>query len=635
MTTSFLISMFVRGAVVLALALAAMRFLRNTSASLRHAVLALGLAAVIALPLLAAVGPTWHAPALAAAAPDIAVVNLPVPEPAATSPAGVAAAAAPFAPAAPARSIPWQAIVAAVWLAGAGLCLLRAGVGARRARRIAARATPITGIRADAVWRALGGRGAAPPVAVSSEIDAPIVVGALAPVVVVPRASADWSAERWRVVLLHELAHVRRGDLIANLVAQLACSLHWMNPLAWIAARRLRVERELAADDAVLRDGASATTYAEHLLAIARGVTREAPAALAMAEGTRFEARVVAMLDGNRKRAALGAPRAIALAGVMTAIATVAACVSTETAPRNLTSGSANAATTAPAGDPSLQAGVEAELDSVMTSQHASGALAVVLDAKTGAPLVIASRGNGDARAPRVTGSTLKPFTFAAALDAGVVDTETRVDCENGSRSYGDKQLKDASPNGVLALGDVLAVSSNVGTAKIAEPLGDRLADALRRYHFAAPAHLDTQSLDGAAIAAGEGLAISALDLAAGYTAFANDGAYHATDGSSGAAGERVMSETTAHTVLAMLAGVVDAPKGTGHAAQIAGVHVAGKTGTATSAVADMHYASFVGIVPADAPRFVVLVGVDGVTGSGGEVAAPVFARIAARALGR
>jgi cell division protein FtsI (penicillin-binding protein 3) len=265
-----------------------------------------------------------------------------------------------------------------------------------------------------------------------------------------------------------------------------------------------------------------------------------------------------------------------------------------------------------------------------MTAHHASGAIAIVLDAKTGAVLAAATRGDGDARAARSPGSTMKPFTFAAALETGIVDAAARIDCENGTRRYGDRTLADASPHGMLDLGGILAVSSNVCTAKLAEPLGDRLAESLRRYHFAAPAHIDTHSAEGASIAFGAGIRASALDVAAGYTAFADGGLYHASDGSS----ERVMTSGTARTVLTLLARVVDDASGTGQAARIAGVRVAGKTGTAQSR-GDRHYASFVGIVPADAPRFVVLVGVDGVTGAGGKVAAPVFAKIAARALGR
>jgi len=275
-------------------------------------------------------------------------------------------------------------------------------------------------------------------------------------------------------------------------------------------------------------------------------------------------------------------------------------------------------------------AAAEAELDHALAAHHASGAIAIVLDAKTGAVLAAATRGDGDARAVRSPGSTMKPFTIAAALETGVVDAAARIDCEGGTRRYGDKTLTDASSHGVLDLGGILAVSSNVCTAKLAEPLGDRLAESLRRYHFAAPAHIDSRSLEGASIASGEGIRASALDVAAGYTAFADGGIHHAPDGNS----ERVMPPDTARAVMAMLDRVVNDPDGTGHAARIDGIRVAGKTGTAQSRTG-RYYASFVGIVPADAPRFVVLVGVDGVTGPGGQVAAPVFAKIASRALGR
>jgi cell division protein FtsI (penicillin-binding protein 3) len=625
------ILLIARGAIVLALALAATRLLRRAPASLRYTVLASALATVLALPIIEALVPAWHAGAISG---DTALVVEPPALPIADAATPAIAHAASVAPEPVASfAVPWRAILGGLWAAGIAAMLLRVGVGALRARGIARRGTvaPRANPHVAQAWRALDGRGDPPRVVVSGEVDAPIVVGAFAPTVVVPHAALAWSAERWRVVLLHELAHVRRRDGVANLIAQLACSVHWIDPVAWIAARRLREERELAADDAVLRGGARASTYAEHLVAIATGAARGTPAAaLAMAGPMRFEARVAALLDGDRSRGPAGARRVVAVAGAMTLVAAAAACVSLDSAPAYAGEATTRSATPIAAKDPALQSAAEDELDRAMAAYPASGAIAIVLDARTGAVLAAATRGDGDARAARAPGSTMKPFTFAAAIEAGVATAATRIDCENGTRRYGDRTLADASPHGTLDLGAILAVSSNVCTAKLVEPLGDRLAESLRRYHFAAPAHIDTRSIEGASIASGGGIRASALDVATGYTAFADGGVYHAPDGTS----ERVMAADTARTVLTMLDRVVNDADGTGHAARIDGVRVAGKTGTAQSR-GDRHYASFVGIVPADAPRFVVLVGIDGVDGAGGKVAAPVFAKIAARALGR
>jgi TonB family protein len=135
----------------------------------------------------------------------------------------------------------------------------------------------------------------------------PIAYGLFHPVIFLPADIMEWSPERRRIVLLHELAHVRRGDNSTHLLARAALALYWWNPLAWIAWREFLKERERAADDMVLRAGAAAPDYATHLLEIARSM--RSPVALnctgiAMARCSQLEGRLLSILDSSRDRRA-------------------------------------------------------------------------------------------------------------------------------------------------------------------------------------------------------------------------------------------------------------------------------------------------------------------------------------------
>jgi len=153
----------------------------------------------------------------------------------------------------------------------------------------------------------------------------PMTFGLLRPAIFLPADAADWTAERLRLVLLHELAHVRRGDLATHLLARTALALHWWNPLAWMAWREFVKERERAADDLVLNAGARASDYAGHLLAVARSM-RSGPAtawaAVAMARRSQLEGRMLAILDDGIRRSA--ANRFAPLAAALLAVALVA-----------------------------------------------------------------------------------------------------------------------------------------------------------------------------------------------------------------------------------------------------------------------------------------------------------------------
>jgi TonB family protein len=153
----------------------------------------------------------------------------------------------------------------------------------------------------------------------------PMTFGILRSAVFMPSDAGAWSHDRRRIVLLHELAHVRRGDVVTHLLARAALAVYWWNPLAWKAWREFLKERERATDDLVLNAGARASEYANHLLEVARTM-HSAPglgcAAVAMARRSQLEGRLMSILDAGVNRRAPG--RAAALVAGLLAIAMVA-----------------------------------------------------------------------------------------------------------------------------------------------------------------------------------------------------------------------------------------------------------------------------------------------------------------------
>jgi beta-lactamase regulating signal transducer with metallopeptidase domain len=298
-----------RGTVLLVLAAVAALALRRASAATRHLVWALALVGMLALPALTLAAPRWELPWLHVAPLQV--------------PAFIAGAGAPLQGDA---GTPWGTMVLAAWAVGALLTLGRYGVAVATVRLIARRAHVVT----DGPWMArvreageeLGMR---EPVRLLQAEGAamPMTWGILRPVVLVPAEADGWTAERARVVLLHELAHVARRDCLWQTVARLACAAYWFHPGVWWAARQMHVEREQACDDQVLAAGTRASDYAGHLLDVARAFrTRPltAAAAVAMARRSQLEGRVVAVLDAARARGRVPG-RVAVLAGGVAAVA--------------------------------------------------------------------------------------------------------------------------------------------------------------------------------------------------------------------------------------------------------------------------------------------------------------------------
>jgi HEAT repeat protein len=143
-----------------------------------------------------------------------------------------------------------------------------------------------------------------PRLVMSDRLPMPFACGVLHPAIVLPTGATEWDDRRRRAVLFHELAHLSRYDLIGNALGQLACAVYWFHPLVWVAARKLRVESERAADDLVLGVGTRASEYADHLLQIVcRAARSRTPAiALPMAQRHEFEGRMLAILEREARR---------------------------------------------------------------------------------------------------------------------------------------------------------------------------------------------------------------------------------------------------------------------------------------------------------------------------------------------
>jgi beta-lactamase regulating signal transducer with metallopeptidase domain len=154
----------------------------------------------------------------------------------------------------------------------------------------------------------------------SAQVNVPLTWGLLGPAVLLPEYAKQWTEERLRVVLLHEMAHIKRWDYLTHLVTQFTLAGYWFNPLVWLAVRCLSVEQERACDDYVLQVGTEGHVYAQHLVDIAQAFhTRGMRGAVSMAQTNMLKTRVRAILDGQIDRRPVSA-----WSGLVTLVAMVA-----------------------------------------------------------------------------------------------------------------------------------------------------------------------------------------------------------------------------------------------------------------------------------------------------------------------
>jgi TonB family protein len=312
-----------KSVAVLGTAWLAAALLRGRSAAARHLVWTAAFAALLALPFLTVSLPPWR---VAGSLPLPSVVFQTTATASANNPEmqALEAAGVKVPSPAPSRRTSSRLGLMLLWAAGAAAAFLQM-LGAMAAMwRMRRRAQKFPDPDAAALTRAMGIHQPVDLMA-SRPGSMPMAYGLLRPAIFMPADAAGWSGERRRMVLLHELAHVRRGDLATHLLARTALSLYWWNPLAWTAWRAFLKERERAADDLVLSAGARASEYAGHLLEVAR--QRHASpaigwAAIAMARPSQLEGRLLAILDDRVNRKAPG--RAAAAVAALLAVGIVA-----------------------------------------------------------------------------------------------------------------------------------------------------------------------------------------------------------------------------------------------------------------------------------------------------------------------
>ena len=321
------------------------------------------------------------------------------------------------------------------------------------------------------------------------------------------------------------------------------------------------------------------------------------------------------------------------------------------------------------------------ELKEEFTKRRAKAATVVVLDADTGEVLAMANQPSYNPhnkanmtdfsvmRNRAITdifepGSTIKAFTIAAALESGLFTPETVIETGPGWMMINGKEIKDIRNYGTLTVEKVITKSSNIGSSKIAFEIGpEPIKDLLERAGFGhaigtgfpgersgvLPSPQRWSRIEIATLSYGYGLSTSALQLAQAYSIIADGGIKKPVsllklDEAAVAQlpRERVLSELITSQVLTALETVVEPERGgSAGEARVPFYRVAGKTGTAHVVgefgyEANLHNSLFVGLIPASNPKLVVVVVVNEPKGDehyGGQVAAPVFSRIATGAM--
>jgi beta-lactamase regulating signal transducer with metallopeptidase domain len=303
----FLVELTIKSLLLTTATLTATFLMRRSSAAQRHLVLALSTVALLALPVVSFVMPSWSLGLLPDPYPSGQVMGTSG-SPGEVGPGVGDGSGANVPSAGAAAGSPWWFWLVGTWATGATLLLAYFVASRLLAWWVARRAALVEDSHLLETTRTVANRlGIARPIAVATcnFSKVPFVSGLWHPRLILPTEASDWPTDRIRAILHHELAHIKRRDVGVQFLAQLACCLYWLNPLAWVMERRLFVERERACDDVALGEDLEAADYAGHLMEVMEEMGNQRNllwVTAAMAEGTDFKDRILSVLDPGARR---------------------------------------------------------------------------------------------------------------------------------------------------------------------------------------------------------------------------------------------------------------------------------------------------------------------------------------------
>lgn len=482
---------------------------------------------------------------------------------------------------------------------------------------------------------------------VSADCHIPFSVRSLRRAYIILPVSLLTSTQDVKIAIAHEGQHHRNGDCVWAYFIESVRVVFIGNPGVTRWHRVLTELQELSCDEALVgHQKISAHDYGRCLFHVVQAVSnypksshREIACTVGMAMGTdqqesEFIIRRITMLTSYQ-----GNPTQRMLLGITLAGVVVVAPICTAYAAMGTLSGSKARTLDTSAIDPSLQHLATNEIAAAVKRYHAnSGAIAIV-EPSTGKIIAFAEAGKvsgSQSWKSRIftPASTIKPFIAAAAIDAGVATESTTYDCQS-PYSVGGVTFTNHSPAAnSRTLADAMAQSDNVCLIKVGQAMKPKaLRDKLTGFGFDMDSWWrkdQSSELQLAQASIGVNVPVTLQALTKSYGMLANQG---------NLSKNAIIAKPTAHSVTHMLEGVVQ--YGTGKPAAIKGVAVAGKSGTLEDSEGGTHLALFAGYVPADAPRYAMVVVIDGgynmvkgeKTTAGGALAAPVFRKVVVQSL--